>query len=128
MPDIFPFIGCYGSNETDKFDEKIHEYGDNEYSGYTRGAVLQTKVTLVVKGVNRTKYAAMRAFWRTHKASTTKAAKEFYLYSPLEAKQSDIDGDTGTGRHLAIFLENEATWVRDSRCRFSATLNIKLLD
>lgn len=124
---IFPYIGCYGSSETDKFDEKIIEFGDNEYAGNNRGAVMQTHVNLLLKSFNKTKIVAARAFWRAHKAASTKTAKEFYYYSPLEATQADIDGDTGVGKYIAIFVENEATWTRDGRCRYSANLGIKIL-
>lgn len=122
-----PYIGCYGSSGTDKYDEKIHEFGNNEYRGYARGAVMQTMVNLVFKGIRRDKMTALRTFWRDHKAAGTKAAKEFYFYDPLVADQSDIDGSTSTGKYIAIFLSNEATFVRDSRCRYSCSFNIKIL-
>lgn len=124
---IFPFIGSYGSSETDKFDELFDEYGNNEYDGYTRGAAIATHGNIIIKAVRKATITSIRTFWRMHKSATTKAAKEFYYYSPLEASQSDIDGDTGIGKYIAVFAANEVTWTREGRCRFSAIIPIKIL-
>lgn len=124
---IFPYIGSYGNQNEFKVDEFIREYDNGEVGINPRAAVSVDRITLRFNNISRTKRNAIVSFWKSHKLATTYAAKTFYVYNPQEATQADIDGNTGTGRYIGLFIENILNMENSGRCRYSGSIVVRVV-
>ena len=127
MPAVFPHFGSLGYSAGHGYRQVMRHYDDGKYRRYRRSAFNHKELTLNFEGVKESVKNDVVNFFNARMAAASNDF-EFYVYNPEETSTIDLTGTATTGRHLAIFADEELQVTRDGKCRWSFTVRMKLLN
>lgn len=127
MPTVFPHMGSIGYSAGHGYRQVMRHYDNGAYRRYRRSTFNHKELVLNFEGVKESVKNDVVTFFNARMAAAS-SDFEFYVYNPEEVSTVDGSGQSATGRHLAIFADDELQVTRDGKCRWSFTIRMKLLN
>ena len=107
--------------------ETLEIYPDGTYRRYLGAGVAQKQRTLHFEELSQTDYNTIEAFFIAQKMAVG-TNDQFYVYDPNAVNAPDLSGVSTTGRHTAIFIDNQIDFTRDAPCEYSGDINVLFLN
>ena len=126
MPAVFPTFGSIGYEAKHGYREILRVYDNGSYRRYIKSSFNHREINVQFKGISQAVKESVVNFFNARKSSVSDS--EFFFYNPEETSTLDLSGVSGTGRHNAIFLDEELRLTRDGRCRWSGSTRVLLLN
>jgi len=127
MPTVFPVLGHQGNSDRAQYNQILRRYPDNSYRRYKRSNINLREIVLSFRGISKTDKEAIINFFNARMQAST-SDFEFFVYNPQETSTLDPTGASATGRHLAIFGQDDCEFEMTGKCRFSGTILFFLLN
>lgn len=119
MPNILPYLGSYSSTDESDYVGVIHDYPDGTEREYYPSSFKTRTVVINFTSISLTKRNALQAFYEANKKL------DVYVYVWPTAQQSDLTGNTGTGRFTAR-IRGPLQWTNNASCTYSGSLTFKI--
>jgi len=128
---IFPVMASQGySSRTGIKGEVLRVYANLGYRRYRKSNAIHRSRTLVFQNISKTAYESIVNFFVARKqvSGGSGSDHEFIIYDPDQTSVIDLTGAATTGKHTAIFLDDEINFTRSGRCRWSGEVNVLFLN